>query len=117
MKYAQLVTRSKHSGNENISNILDEFTAKELYNSNVYRHGVDCTFELREVENPTKEQLKKLHEILSYDLECIKHIQEKLPEYNSEERVKHNLKDDTYWSSRAQMNKITLNMVDIQLNT
>lgn len=116
MKYAQLVTRSKHTGNESISNVVDEFTAKSLYNDNIKKYGNDFTFELRVVENPTKEQLQKLQEILSYSQEAIDIIRSKLPEFDSDEHVKHNLGNDKYWKQSKEVTEITKSIVDIQLN-
>ena len=114
MKYAQLVTRSKHTGKENISNVLDEFTANSLYNENIKEYGKDFTFELRKVE-PTKEQLQKLQDILLQEQKCIDIIRSKLPEFDSEERVKHNLGNDECWTQRTQINKLTQNIVDSEL--
>ena len=115
MKYAQLVTRSKHTGKENISNVLDEFTAKTLYNDNIKKYGNDFTFELINVEEPTKEQLEKLQDILLQEQKAIDIIKNKLPEFNSEQRVKYNLGRDECWTQRIQINKITQNIVDIEL--
>ena len=115
MKYAQLVTRSKHTGKEIISNVLDEFTAKTLYNHNIKEYGNDFTFELRKVEEPTKEQLEKLQDILSQEQKGIDIINNKLPEFNSEQRVKYNLGDDKYWTHAKEVTKIMKSIVDVQL--